>query len=59
LRDAFGDVEEDHVPKFLQADEVGQRAADLSRADERDFLSGHEEKILDSSATPYRADSAV
>ena len=41
LRDAFGDIEEDYVPEFLQANEVGQRAADLSRADERDLLSGH------------------
>jgi hypothetical protein len=41
LRDAFGDVEEDHVPEFLHASEVGERAADLSRADERDLLSSH------------------
>ncbi len=59
LRDAFRDVEEDDVAEFLQADEVGERAADLSGADERDLLAGHEEKILASSATPYRADSAV
>jgi hypothetical protein len=37
LRDAFGDVEENDVPEFLQADEVGQRAANLSRADKRDL----------------------
>ena len=41
LWDALGDVEEDHVPEFLQAGEVGERAADLSRADERNLLPGH------------------
>jgi hypothetical protein len=41
LGDAFGDVEEHHVPQFLQADEVGKRPADHSRANERDLLSSH------------------
>src|SRR6478736_4550391 len=41
LGDAFGDVEEHHVPQFLQADEVGERPADHSSADERDLLSSH------------------
>ena len=43
LRNAFRDVEEDDVAEFLQADEMGERAADLSGADERDLLAGHEE----------------
>ena len=42
LRDAFRDVEEDDVAEFLQADEMGERAADLSGADERDLVAGHE-----------------
>ena len=29
LRDAFGDVEQDDVAEFLEADQMGERAADL------------------------------
>ena len=38
LRHALGDVEEDDVAEFLQADEMGERAADLAGADERDLV---------------------
>jgi hypothetical protein len=41
LRRAFGDVEEDDVAELLECREVGERSADLSRADEGDFRSGH------------------
>jgi hypothetical protein len=41
LRHAFGDVEEHHVAEFLERREMGERAADLSRADERYLGSGH------------------
>ena len=38
LRDAFGDVEQDDVAEFLQADEMGERAADLAGADQRNLV---------------------
>ena len=57
LRDAFGDVEENDVPEFLQADEVGQRAANLSRADKRDLLSSHVSTLLQ--RRPYSASSRI
>ena len=41
LRRAFGDVEEDDVAEFLERGEMGQRAPDLSGADERDLRSCH------------------
>ncbi len=41
LRRALGDVEEDDVAKFLDRGEMGEGAADLARADQRDFGSGH------------------
>ena len=41
LRQALHDVEQDDIPQFLEADQMGERAADLSAADERDFLAGH------------------
>ena len=41
LRNAFRDVEQDDVAEFLQAGEVGERAADLAGADERDLVTGH------------------
>ena len=43
LRQAFHDVEQDDIAQFLEADQMGERAADLSAADERDFLAGHGE----------------
>ena len=41
LGNALGDVEQDDVAEFLQADEVGERAADLAGADERDLVASH------------------
>ena len=38
---AFGDVEQDDVTQFLHCCEVGERAADLTCADQRDLGSGH------------------
>ncbi len=38
---ALGDVEQDHVAELLQADEVGEGAADVAGADERDCLACH------------------
>ena len=42
LRQALHDVEQHDVAQLLQGDEMGERAADLSAADQRDFLAGHE-----------------
>ena len=41
LRDALGDVEQDDVAQFLQADEMGERAADLTGADQGDLVACH------------------
>ena len=41
LRDAFGDVEQHDVAELLQADEMGQRAADLAGADQRNLVTRH------------------
>ncbi|MDF9866084.1 hypothetical protein M2437_005066 [Methylorubrum pseudosasae] len=41
LRHAVDDVEQHHVTEFLEAGEMGQRAADLSGADERDLAACH------------------
>jgi hypothetical protein len=38
---ALGDVEEHDVAELLDRGEVGERSADLSRADEGDLRSGH------------------
>ena len=42
LRNAFRDVEKHDIAKFLQADEMGERTADLASTDERDLMTGHE-----------------
>jgi hypothetical protein len=42
----FRDVEQDDVAEFLQADQVGERAADLAGADERDLVTSHGGSIL-------------
>ncbi len=42
LRQPLHDVEHHDVAKLLEGDEMGERAADLSTADERDLLAGHE-----------------
>ena len=53
LRDTFRDVEQDDVAEFLQSDEMGERAADLAGADERDLVTGH--KGFLQGGTPMRA----
>ena len=47
LRDAFDDVEQDDVAEFLEADEMGERAADLAGADQCNLVTRHDGKILD------------
>ena len=44
VRDAFDHVEEHDVAEFLEADEKGERAADLTGADQGDLGSGHVRK---------------
>ena len=46
LRDAFGDVEQHDVAELLEADEVGERAADLAGADQCNLGTRHVGKIL-------------
>ena len=46
LRDAFDDVEQHDVAQFLQADEVGERAADLAGADQRNLVTRHDGESL-------------
>ena len=41
VRHALDHVEQHHVAEFLEAGEKGERAADLTGADERDLGSGH------------------
>jgi len=41
LRHAFHDVEEDDVTKLFETDQVRQRAADLTRADQCNLVSRH------------------
>ena len=45
LRQAFDDVEQDDVAEFLEADQMRERAADLSAADERNPAAGHGELL--------------
>ena len=45
LRNAFGDVEHHDIAELLQADEMSQRAADLTGADEGDLVTRHREKL--------------
>ncbi|MGB7655759.1 MAG: malate dehydrogenase, partial [Novosphingobium sp.] len=40
MRDALGDVEQDDVAEFLQRDEVGERAADLTGASDYSAIEG-------------------
>ena len=46
LRHALGDVEHHDVAEFFQADQMGQRAADLTRADQRNLVARHVEMSL-------------
>ena len=41
LRDALGDVEQHDIAQFLEADEMGERATDLTRADQRNLVTLH------------------
>ena len=56
LRDAFHDVEQDDVAEFLQAGEMGERAADLAGADQRDLLARHGWSSLRATGRAERAD---
>ena len=47
LRDALGDVEQHDVAELLEADEVGERAADLAGADQRNLVTRHVGKSSD------------
>ena len=47
LRDALHDVEHHDVTEFFQSDEMGQRAADLAGADQRNLVTRHDGKTLD------------
>src|SRR5690606_22768038 len=41
LRGAFGNVEQNNVAEFLEADHMGEGAADHARADEGNFVASH------------------
>ena len=45
LGQAFDDVEEDDIAQFLETDEVGERAADLSATDECNLFASHFESF--------------
>jgi hypothetical protein len=47
LRDAFHDVEQDDVAEMFEADEVGERAADLTGADQCNLMTRHGGKTLE------------
>src|SRR6202166_656449 len=47
LRDAFHDVEHHDVAELFEADKVGERAADLASADQRNLVTRHGGKTLD------------
>ena len=47
LRDAFHDVEQHDVAELLEADEVGERAADLAGADQCNLVTRHGGKTLE------------
>ena len=46
LRNAFDDVEQHDVAELLEADEVGERAADLAGADQSNLVTRHDGKTL-------------
>ena len=45
LRHALDHVEQDDVAEFLLRGEMGERAADVAGADQRDLLAGHEHSL--------------
>ena len=46
LRHALGDIEHHDIAQFLQADEVGQRSADLAGADQSNLVARHGKSVL-------------
>ena len=46
-RDAAEHVEQHDVAQFLEADQVGERAADIAGADEGDLVAGHGQSFRD------------
>jgi hypothetical protein len=46
LRNAFGDVEHHDIAELLETDQKRQRAADLTRAYQRNLVSRHRENSL-------------
>ena len=46
LRDTFRDVEHDDVAEFLEPDQMGERAADHTRADEGNLVACHANRPL-------------
>jgi hypothetical protein len=47
LRNAFRDVEHHDVAELFETDEMGQRAADLAGANQRNLVTRHDGKTLD------------
>ncbi len=47
LGDAFGDVEQHDVAELLEADEMGERAADLAGTDQCNLGTRHVREILE------------
>ena len=43
---AFHDVEQHDVAELLEADQMGERAADLAGTDQCNLVTRHERKIL-------------
>ena len=46
LRHALGDVEHHDVAEFLQADEMSQRSADLTGANQSNLVARHGKSVL-------------
>jgi hypothetical protein len=46
LRHALGDVEQHDVAQLLQADEVSQRSADLTGANQTNLVARHGKSVL-------------
>ena len=46
LRNAFGDIEQHDVAELLEADEMGERAADLAGTDQSNLGTRHMGKNL-------------
>src|SRR4030081_1623725 len=46
LRNSFGDIEQHHVTELFEANEMGERAADLAGTDQSNLGTRHMEKNL-------------